>query len=235
MFLRVAGAWLGPTPLRAADGKNGEFFGESVAVSDDTVVVGAPLGNARDDRGQTRMGAGAVYVFKRVGRSWQQQARLTARHASDDDGLGAAVAVYGDTLAASAPFEDSVKTGVNRNGRDDDALDSGSLRVRAPRRALDAASVPQGSTARSHRTAAMGRQPVRRRRLIGGTELGAVGRYAGHRRPAKTGCATRGPPIRSSATWSMRAPCTSSSVATTAGAKTRASCPSHRTPAATSA
>jgi hypothetical protein len=129
VFLRVAGTWVGPTPLRAADGKNGEFFGESVAVSDDTVVVGAPLANVRDDRGETRTAAGAVYVFKRVGRSWQQQARLTARNASEDDGLGAAVAVYGDTLAASAPFEDSVKTGVNQNGRDDDAPDSGAVYV----------------------------------------------------------------------------------------------------------
>lgn len=129
VFLRVAGTWVGPTPLRAADGKNGEFFGESVAVSDGTVVVGAPLANVRDDRGETRNAAGAVYVFKRVGRSWQQQARLTARNASEDDGLGAAVAVYGDTLAASAPFEDSVKTGVNQNGRDDDAPDSGAVYV----------------------------------------------------------------------------------------------------------
>ena len=129
VFLRAAGTWVGPTPLRVADGKNGEFFGESVAVSDDTVVVGAPLANARDDRGETRNAAGAVYVFKRVGRSWQQQARLTARNAGEDDGLGAAVAVYGDTLAASAPFEDSVKNGVNQNGRDDDAPDSGAVYV----------------------------------------------------------------------------------------------------------
>lgn len=129
VFVRVAGTWVGPTPLSAAGGKNGEYFGESVAVSDDTVVVGAPLANTRDDRGDTRNGAGAVYVFKRVGRSWQQQARLTARNGGEDDGLGAAVAVYGDTLAASAPFEDSVKTGINQNGRDDAAPDSGAVYV----------------------------------------------------------------------------------------------------------
>jgi len=133
VFMRIAGSWVGPTQLHAADGKNGEFFGESVAVSDDTVVVGAPLANTRDERGEWRRAAGAVYVFKRVGRSWQQQARLSARNGSEDDGFGAAVAIHGDTLATSAPFEDSAETGVNQRGRDDAAPDSGAVYVFARR------------------------------------------------------------------------------------------------------
>jgi trimeric autotransporter adhesin len=127
VFMRAGGTWVGPSSLRVADGKTGEFFGESVAVSADTVAVGAPLANVRTDAGETRNAAGAVYVFKRAGSSWKQQARLTARHPGEDDGFGAAVAVYGDTVAASAPFEDSAKTGIDQNGRDDDAPDSGAV------------------------------------------------------------------------------------------------------------
>jgi hypothetical protein len=129
VFTHVNGAWLGPTQLRAANGKEGEFFGESVAVSGETIVVGAPLANPTNERGDTVPGAGAIYVFKRSAGSWQQQARLSAKDAAERDGLGAAVAVYGDTLAASAPFEDSAKSGVNRNGRDADAPDSGAVYV----------------------------------------------------------------------------------------------------------
>jgi len=84
--------------LTASDGAAGDFFGFSVAVDGDTVVVCALL---KDIDG--RSGKGAAYVFlKQAGGfagALQENARLTA---SDDAGstlfFGDSVAVSGDTI-----------------------------------------------------------------------------------------------------------------------------------------
>ena len=73
-------------------------FGSSVAVSGDTIAVGSPYFNNAQ---------GAVYVFKKSGMAVTQVAKLTASDAADNDGLGYAVSVSGDTVVATAPYRDS--------------------------------------------------------------------------------------------------------------------------------
>jgi hypothetical protein len=62
-------------------------FAESVAYSGDTVLVGAPLADA----------GGAAYVYVRTPETWVMQAKLSAQDGLYADGLGAAVALDGDT------------------------------------------------------------------------------------------------------------------------------------------
>jgi hypothetical protein len=80
----------------AADGKQFDSFGWSVAVSGDTAIVGAYA----DDVGTLR--PGAAYVFVRSGSTWTRQQRLVASDAADRDLFGAAVAISGNTAIVGA-------------------------------------------------------------------------------------------------------------------------------------
>ncbi len=72
---------------KLTEGSNRPYFGASVALSGDTVVVGAP--------GASFGAPAAVYVFVRAGAGWTLQQELTA---SDWQLCGTSVAVSGDTL-----------------------------------------------------------------------------------------------------------------------------------------
>ncbi len=74
------------------------YFGHSVAIEGDRLVVGA----SADHRECS--GCGAVYVFERGAEgAWSQVARLRANDASEDDRLGYSVALAGSTVVAGAP------------------------------------------------------------------------------------------------------------------------------------
>jgi hypothetical protein len=91
--------------LTASDAQNNDDFGRSVAISADTIVVGAPneagIGNQR----------GAAYVFQRNqdgADSWGEVTKLTASDAEDIDRFGGSVAISGDTVVVGARLEDGV-------------------------------------------------------------------------------------------------------------------------------
>ncbi len=86
-------------------------LGWSVAVDDDTLVIGA-LGD--DD---TIKLSGSAYVFTRVAGGWTQAGKLTASDPKEDAGFGHAVAVHGDTIVVGAYEEDH--TDNNNNPIDD--------------------------------------------------------------------------------------------------------------------
>jgi hypothetical protein len=60
VFTRGEGAWTQQQKLTAADGAAWDWFGQAVAVSGDTVLVGAP----GDDVSEENYDVGSVYVFK---------------------------------------------------------------------------------------------------------------------------------------------------------------------------
>ena len=83
--------------LKAHQVTAGDVFGTSVAVSGDTVVVGAngedssTTGvNSIPDEGASA--AGAAYVFVRSGSTWSQQAYLKAHQVTAYDNFGISVA-----------------------------------------------------------------------------------------------------------------------------------------------
>ncbi len=91
VFVRSGTTWIQEAKLTAADGHANDYFGVAVAVSGDTVLVGAMF---NDD---VKSDAGAAYVFVRSGTSWTQQAKLLAADAASSDQLGISVALSGDT------------------------------------------------------------------------------------------------------------------------------------------
>src|SRR6266581_3247998 len=83
--------------LTANDAAPYDGFGAAVAISGDTVVVGAP---SDDDAGTA---SGSAYVFVRSGGTWSQQQKLTAGDAAPYDAFGCSVAISGNTVVVGAP------------------------------------------------------------------------------------------------------------------------------------
>ncbi len=98
VFVRTGATWSQQARLTAADGAEGDEFGTSVAISGDTVVVGASFATVGTNTYQ-----GAAYVFLRSGTSWTQQAKLTAGDGGGGDQFGTSVAISGDTAVVGAP------------------------------------------------------------------------------------------------------------------------------------
>ncbi|MCP5519529.1 MAG: cadherin-like domain-containing protein [Verrucomicrobiales bacterium] len=134
VFVRSGTTWNQQAYLKASNTGQNDRFGESVAVSGDTVVIGArherssTIGvNSTPDDAAPR--AGAAYVFVRTGTSWSQQAYLKASNTGIGDEFGASVAVSGNTLVVGASHEWSIATGVNGNQNDNSADNSGAAYV----------------------------------------------------------------------------------------------------------
>ncbi|HEU4328617.1 MAG TPA: hypothetical protein VFS21_36100 [Roseiflexaceae bacterium] len=135
VFVRSGTTWTQQAYLKASNRERGDFFGSSVAVSGDTVVVGANLedsgatgvdGNQADNSSED---AGAAYVFVRSGTTWTQQAYLKASNTEAGDHFGSGVAVSGDTVVVGAPYESSNASGVNGNQADNSADEAGAAYV----------------------------------------------------------------------------------------------------------
>lgn len=99
VFVRSGKKWAQQARLTAEEATEYSIFGGAVAVSGDTVLIGA----ASDGN------HGAVYVFVRSGKTWKQQARLLAEDSRPDDGFGRSVAVSKDTAVIGAFREDYSK------------------------------------------------------------------------------------------------------------------------------
>ncbi len=97
VFVRNGTTWSEQQKLTASDGTASDFFGQSVAISGETVVVGA---NA-DDIG-ANSNQGSAYVFVRSGTTWSQQQKLTASDGAAGDLFGVSVAISGETVVAGA-------------------------------------------------------------------------------------------------------------------------------------
>jgi len=102
VFVKPSSGWANMTQtakLTASDGGESEGFGYSVAISGDTVVVGA---YSDDDKGA---GSGSAYVFVKPSSGWAnmtQTAKLTASDGAVYDFFGFSVAISGDTVVAGA-------------------------------------------------------------------------------------------------------------------------------------
>jgi len=104
-FVRTEGTWNLQDRLVAPDAGKGDHFGRAVAVSADTMVVGAP---GADGPGGPE--AGEAYVFSRSGTEWRWETTLTATDPAAGDGFGNSVAMDGDTAVVGAYRDDAQGT-----------------------------------------------------------------------------------------------------------------------------
>ena len=92
--------WSQLAKLTASDAAADDFFGDSVAISGDTVIVGADQDDEKGDN------AGAAYVFRDAGSGWSEIAKLTASDAAASSWFGSSVAISGETAIVGASLDD---------------------------------------------------------------------------------------------------------------------------------
>jgi len=133
VFNRNDTIWSEQAYIKPSNTGSGDKFGNSVAVSGDTLAVGAYLEDSSTtgvdsaaDNGAKD--SGAIYVYVRSGDSWNEQAYIKSSNSEAFDNFGISVSLSGDTLAAGAYLEDSSTTGVGSTP-DEAAKNSGAVYV----------------------------------------------------------------------------------------------------------
>jgi len=96
--------WIEQQKLMAPDGAAEFYFGYSVGISGDYVIVGSCWADDATDM------SGAAYIFKRSGATWTQEARLNADDAGPDNGFGISVAIDGEYAIVGAALVDDFGT-----------------------------------------------------------------------------------------------------------------------------
>lgn len=111
VFELVGESWEQTAYLKASNADAGDRFGFAVAISGDTIAVGAEREDSGDPDNQgdnTALEAGAVYVFERVGNTWEQTQYLKASNVNEGYFFGANLAMSDTTLVVGSPGEGSV-------------------------------------------------------------------------------------------------------------------------------
>jgi hypothetical protein len=117
VFTGAGAAWTETAKLTASNGTFddclGSSFGGAVAISGNTIAVGAQMADCN---------RGEVCVYTRSGSAWSQVAILTASDGSDPGGtvygdqLGDSVSISGNTVVAGAPYATVGSPAQNQRG-----------------------------------------------------------------------------------------------------------------------
>ncbi|RLA17205.1 MAG: hypothetical protein DRQ56_09515, partial [Gammaproteobacteria bacterium] len=135
IFERSSGVWSQQAYLKASNADVDDFFGVSVAISDELVVVGAlyessnATGVNGNESSDSASHSGAAYIFERVSGVWSQNAYLKASNTDVDDEFGVSVAISDERVIVGAWQESSNATGVDGNESDDSAAQSGAAYI----------------------------------------------------------------------------------------------------------
>lgn len=104
VFTLSNSSWVEQAKLIASDASVGDRVGDSVAVSGDDIVLGAPADHADGNQNS----AGAAYRFARSGTSWSESSKLIGSGASAGDEFGRAVAIQGDLALVGSQRTEAV-------------------------------------------------------------------------------------------------------------------------------
>jgi hypothetical protein len=135
VFIRNGTVWTQQAYVKASNTDSGDSFGISVALSGDTLAVGATgeASNAKgingDQSNNSLSDAGAVYIFTRSGAQWTQQAYVKASNTDSGDNFGVSVALSGNTLAVGATGEASNAKGIDGDQTNTLAPNAGAVYV----------------------------------------------------------------------------------------------------------
>jgi hypothetical protein len=110
LYKRTGSTWAQEAYIKAVNNDTGDYFGWSTSLSGDTLAVGATLEDSNQititngttvSANNSNAQSGAVYVYKRSGSSWAQEAYIKAVNNDPDDGFGSSTSLSGDTLAVA--------------------------------------------------------------------------------------------------------------------------------------
>ena len=117
VYRRVAGIWGQEAYIKASNSETGDAFGHNVVIKGNHIVVGVPLESSNQttitqgafaaSSDNSSWASGAVYIYKRTGSNWDQEAYIKASNNDSQDYFGSSIAFSGDTLAFGANNESS--------------------------------------------------------------------------------------------------------------------------------
>ena len=121
VYKRTGSSWAQEAYIKAANSASDSQFGYSVSLDGETIVVGAPYedsdlttitnGTTANDN-VTSADSGAVYVYKRTGSTWAQEAYIKAVNSNVGDNFGRSVSIDNDTIVVGSHLEDSSETTI---------------------------------------------------------------------------------------------------------------------------
>ena len=100
VFRRSGTTWTEEQKIRPTGNAVGDYFGGSVSISGDCVVVGASRFDGTGDN------SGFAYVFRRSGTTWMEEQKLVASQGSASDNFGGSVSISGDYVVVGASQDD---------------------------------------------------------------------------------------------------------------------------------
>ena len=99
--------WSVGQKLLAKEGANFDLFGTSVAMTEDTIVVGAPQNQDADDQAVNDEGAAFVYEWSPTIEAWSETMTLRPGDPTEEHRFGIDVAIGGDLIVVGASHADS--------------------------------------------------------------------------------------------------------------------------------
>lgn len=101
VFTRSGTTWTQQAKLLASDGTTQDLFGHTVALNDNTALIGAYQDNA------TLYSSGSAYLFTRSGTTWTQNSKLLPSDVTEQKLFGVSVSLIPDTALIGAYGEAS--------------------------------------------------------------------------------------------------------------------------------
>jgi hypothetical protein len=99
VFTRSGKTWSQQAKLMADDGTAGDWFGRSIDIDKNIIVVGQPRGITHTED------YGAAYIFSESGSNWVQQAKLNPREGKIGDGFGFSARVLGNKVIVGTYYD----------------------------------------------------------------------------------------------------------------------------------
>ena len=99
-FVRQSNNWQQKQIITAPDAKQGDAFGQSISLTENYLVIGAPR---KDALGED---SGAAYIYKREDDVWHYQTKIIANDGKKGDLFGISVAIDGNTILVGADLHD---------------------------------------------------------------------------------------------------------------------------------
>lgn len=121
IYKRNSSTWVQQAYLKAPKLQGAAYFGSSVSLygdlaavgmyRDDTISTGITMGTGAPT-GTIQSDAGAVFIYRRTGQTWVQEAALYPPISTANNKFGYSLSLDQNTLIVSAPYEDGTFTSI---------------------------------------------------------------------------------------------------------------------------
>ncbi|MCK9256196.1 MAG: T9SS type A sorting domain-containing protein, partial [Bacteroidales bacterium] len=114
-FTKQGNTWVQTQKIVASDRSDADFFGYSIDIDNNYLVVGAYLQDYNSTGASYIMDAGAAYVYKKEGETWTEKQKLTAGDRKTESYFGYSVSISGDYIIVGA-YKHSENSNLNQSG-----------------------------------------------------------------------------------------------------------------------